>query len=191
MFLPWFLNCLCFVQQLVEIKLNRTGQTPCLPSITIACFWIIHKKCFWYVKVSSEKQLWLENSKCCSEDTFSEHHTECDVYHIHSAQGVSNAETCRAELSNVVLLWDLLSPRRSGAFRRQIWTELDSGLQLLLFVCEISVVKGWSCVQRSCVACSLLCCMQVPRSKCPFWLQESKRCFCLYPFVLSMKRQNI
>lgn len=63
MFLPWFLNCLCSLQQLVEIKLNWAGQTPCLPSITIACFWIIHKKMFWYVKVTSEKQLWLENSQ--------------------------------------------------------------------------------------------------------------------------------
>lgn len=197
MFLPWFLNCLCSVQQLVEIKLNRAGQTPCLSSITIACFWIIHKKMFWYVKVTSEKQLWLGNSqqwaRMHSQSVISTVSMVLRGLAMHGCVVLSSPEYPFSE--NCYLLGALGPSGGKSELNPIVFHScLGCGASLHVTVCNLHLVCcAGSQLQRTslvfdgaCQVCSLLRWIQALGGKFPIWIQEN---FWPWSFVLPMKRQ--
>lgn len=200
MFLPWFLNCLCFVQQLVEIKLSRAGQTPCLPSITIACFWIIRKKMFLVCKSDFRKAILTWKQPALQRGYILR--AWYRVWDLPCIRCSGSWKRRRAELSSRVLplretCYLLGALGLSGGEREmdQIVLCSCSGWDMALHVavCNFSLVGVQGLICRGLVSCltAALCvpCLAGPRTECSTWVQESQ--MCLWPwFTLSLKRQG-
>lgn len=162
------------------------------------------QKMFWYVKVTSEKQLWLENSQQWAR--------------IHSQSVISSViSTISVVLRGLAMHGCALLSSPALPFCEKCYlpgalgpsggkSELNPmvfhsclvwGASLHVTVCNLHLVwcaRSW--LQRiglvfdgECQARSLLCWIQVLRSKCPIWVQESKMYFWPWSFALPMKRQ--
>lgn len=81
-------------------KAERSWADSLSPLYYYSMFLNHTQKMFSVCKSDFRKATWTKNSQRCSEDTFSEHDSDCDIYHT---QGVSEASTCRAEFSSITL----------------------------------------------------------------------------------------
>lgn len=139
-----------------------------------------------------------------SKDTFPERDLECDIYCVYGAQGLA-VHGC-AVLSSPALpfcekpyLLGALGPSGGQSELNLVVFHscLSWGAVLHVNVCNLHLV--WcarSQLQETGLvfdgahqACSLLCWIQVLRSKCPIWVQEGKKYFWPQSSALPLKRQ--
>lgn len=81
-------------------KTERSWADSLSPLYYYSMFLNHTQKMFWYVKVTSEKQL-TRKQPAMSKDTFPERDLKCDIYCVY---WVSSAWLCSAELSSITLL---------------------------------------------------------------------------------------